>query len=57
MAIEQGLVNLLGQALPDLDLHSSRNQYTNMILTDISTLLEHLFMMYGSIEPEEFKDK
>ena len=55
--VEKALIKQLGTALPQIYLRGFRNTHTNTITTDITTLLEHLFTTYGSVESEELKEK
>ena len=57
IAVEQCLTKKLGQALAEFYLLGFRNIHTNTIITDILTLLEHLFTTYGSIATEELQEK
>ena len=55
--LDKDKLKRLGKALPKLYLNRFRNTHLNTVSTDITTVLDHLFIAHGDIEPELLDEK
>ena len=55
--VDKDKLKRLGKALPKLYLNRFRNTHLNTVSTDITTVLDHLFIAHGDIEPELLDEK